>query len=345
MTMTLNHRGPDAEGFFFNCKAGLGHRRLSIIDLSERSNQPMRSADGRYYIILNGEIYNHQEIGAHLMSVRDAGFIPATASDTEILLEAFITFGTDVVHMLNGIFAFVIYDTQKHEIFLFRDQLGVKPLFYYWNGTDLAFASELKAITALSSVSRTIYKPAVGQFLHLGFIPAPYTIYKEVFKLEPGTFVKVSSEGFQKMTYWNISEKITPATVTDKEEALVKLSDLLVSSVQYQLNSDVPTGIFLSGGIDSSLVAAHAVSLSGVKVHTFSLGIREYASNESSYAKAVADILQTEHHEFLFSNSDIASLIGEMEQCFDEPFADTSAIPTLLAFQGGETIYDRCTFR
>jgi asparagine synthase (glutamine-hydrolysing) len=124
MTMTLRHRGPDAEGIFFNGKAGLGHRRLSIIDVSERSNQPMKSADGRYLIILNGEIYNHKEIGAHLMTVREEGFVPVTASDTEILLEAFITFGPEVVHMCNGIFAFVIYDTLQHEIFLFRDQLG-----------------------------------------------------------------------------------------------------------------------------------------------------------------------------------------------------------------------------
>ncbi|HUM46935.1 MAG TPA: asparagine synthase (glutamine-hydrolyzing) [Chitinophagales bacterium] len=330
MTLTLAHRGPDAAGYFFNGTTGLGHRRLSIIDLSERANQPMQSADGRHYIVLNGEIYNHQEIGAHLMTFSDRPFLPVTASDTEILLEAFIRFGPEVVNLLNGIFAFVVYDTLENEIFLFRDQLGVKPLFYYWNGTDLVFASELKAISSLSSVTKTIYEPAIAQFLHYGFIPAPNTIYQHIYKLEPATWLKVNAGGLQKKTYWNICDKITPAVVADKEEAMVKLSDLLVSAVQYQLNSDVPTGIFLSGGIDSSLLAAHAVALSGVKVNTFSFGFKDDKHNESSYAGAVARALQTDHHEYLFSFREVKSLILEMNQCFDEPFADTSAFPTLL---------------
>jgi asparagine synthase (glutamine-hydrolysing) len=330
MTYSLAHRGPDAAGFFFNGPAGLGHRRLSIIDLSERANQPMQSADGRYYIVLNGEIYNHQEIGAHLMSATDKPFQPATASDTEILLEAFIRFGPQVVDMLNGIFAFAIYDTLEQEVFLFRDPLGVKPLFYYQNHDAFAFASELKALCAVPSIPKDIYEPAVGQFLHYGFIPAPHTIYRHIYKLEPGTWLKVSASGLEKHTYWKACDKVSSNMVTDKEEAMIKLSDLLVSSVQYQLNSDVPTGIFLSGGIDSSLLAAHAVALSGVKVHTFSFGFKDDVHNESSHALAVARALQTHHHEFLFSFSEVKSLINDMNQCFDEPFADTSALPTLL---------------
>nr|MBA2407631.1 asparagine synthase (glutamine-hydrolyzing) [Chitinophagales bacterium] len=257
-------------------------------------------------------------------------FIPTTASDTEILLEAFIRFGQEVVHMLNGIFAFAVYDTLENELFLYRDQLGVKPLFYFWNGVDFAFGSELKVICSLPAVTKKINDPAVGYFLHYGFIPAPHTIYQDIYKLEPGTWLRISHSGLQKHTYWSLSDKILPQVITDKEEALIKLSDLLVSSVQYQLNSDVPTGIFLSGGIDSSLLAAHAVSLSGVKVHTFSFGFKDYEHDESIYAKAVAEALQTEHHEYLFSYKDMESLIVEMNQCFDEPFADTSALPTLL---------------
>lgn len=330
MTLSLAHRGPDATGFFYNGQAGLGHRRLSIIDLSERANQPMQSADGRYYMVLNGEIYNHQEIGAHLMSFTDRPFVPTTASDTEILLEAFIRFGPAVVHLLNGIFAFAVYDTLEYEFFLFRDQLGVKPLFYSWDGNNLAFASELKGLCAVPSIQQRIYEPAISQFLHYGFIPAPHTIYRDIYKLEPATWLRVNASGLQKSTYWEAGRKITAQTISDKEEAMVKLSDLLVSAVQYQLNSDVPTGIFLSGGIDSSLLAAHAVSLSGVKVHTFSFGFKEDAHHELGYARAVADTLKTEHHEYLFSYDEVKSLIEEMNQCFDEPFADTSALPTLL---------------
>lgn len=330
MTMSMAHRGPDAAGIFFNGKTGLGHRRLSIIDLSARGNQPMQSSDGRYYIVLNGEIYNHQEIGAHLISFPEKPFLPASASDTEILLEAFVRYGTDVVKLVNGIFSFVVYDTQENELFLFRDQLGVKPLYYYWDGADIAFASELKAICQIASVEQSIHLPAVGQFLHYGFIPAPQTIYRNIYKLEPGTWLKIDAAGLQKQHYWKVTEHVLPTVVSDKNEALIKLSDLLVSAVQYQLNSDVPTGIFLSGGIDSSLVAAHAVALSSVKVHTFSLGFKENPNNESTYAKAVAAVLKTEHHEYLFNYDDIVSFILEMDKSFDEPFADASAIPTML---------------
>jgi asparagine synthase (glutamine-hydrolysing) len=264
------------------------------------------------------------------MNLDNRRFIPNTASDTEILLQAFIRYGHEVVHMLNGIFAFAVYDTLENELFLFRDHLGVKPLFYFWNGEDLAFGSELKVICSLPSIEQKINESAIGYFLHYGFIPAPHTIYRDIYKLEPGTWLRVNHTGLQKNTYWSLSDKLLPQVITDKQEALIKLSDLMVSSVQYQLNSDVPTGIFLSGGIDSSLLAAHAVSLSGVKVHTFSFGFKEYQHNESSYARAVGNNLQTEHHEYLFSYSDIKSLIVEMNQCFDEPFADTSALPTLL---------------
>jgi asparagine synthase (glutamine-hydrolysing) len=264
------------------------------------------------------------------MNLDNRHFIPNTASDTEILLEAFIRYGHEVVHLLNGIFAFAVYDTFENELYLFRDQLGVKPLFYFWNGEDLAFGSELKVISSLPAVDKQVNEAAFGYFLHYGFIPAPHTIYRNIYKLEPGNWLRVNQKGLQKHTYWSLSDRISPQVIANKEEALIKLSDLLVSSVQYQLNSDVPTGIFLSGGIDSSLLAAHAVSLSGVKVHTFSLGFKEFQHNESSYARAVADALQTEHHEYLFSYSDIKSLIVDMNQWFDEPFADTSALPTLL---------------
>jgi len=333
MTRAISHRGPDAEGFFIEGPCGLGHRRLSVIDLSDRANQPMISNNERYSIIYNGEVYNFREIGARLRSlgnnIKD-NIQLKTSSDTEIVLEAFSTYGVDFVHQLNGMFAIAIYDRKLEELFLFRDRLGIKPLFYYWDTTKFIFGSELKAIKANKDLKTEIREEAIQEFLHLGYIPAPGTIYKNIFKLDSGCYIKVSSEGIEKTNYWNIRNKISTNLITDKEQALVKLSDVIISSVQYQLKSDVPFGVFLSGGIDSSLITAQAVGLSSVKVKTFSIGFEENSHNESEYAKAVAQYLGTEHHEFIVSYKDAIRLIDDVLEIYDEPFADSSAIPTML---------------
>jgi len=188
MTNRLAHRGPDADGFFYNGICGLGHRRLSIIDLSERANQPMTSDNDRYVIIYNGEVYNYQEIGARIKENNsDADFKFKTNSDTEIILEAFVQYGIECVQQLNGMFAFAIYDKVLNEVYLVRDRLGIKPLMYYWDGSNLAFASEIKSLLPLSQVDRTINHSTIGDFLHLGFIPAPNTVYKNIQKLHPGS--------------------------------------------------------------------------------------------------------------------------------------------------------------
>lgn len=332
MTDSLKHRGPDAEGYFFDGVAGLGHRRLSIIDLSARANQPMTSGNGRYVIIYNGEVYNFREIGARLKTNtrKNEEIQFKTSSDTEIILEAFIAYGPDFVNQLNGMFALAIYDKQQQELYIFRDRLGIKPVYYYWDEVNFAFCSELKAFKCVDAIPREVNKDAIRDFLHLGYIPTPGSIYRNIYKMTPGSYLKVSKSGMEQTRYWNIQNKISSKVVEDKEQALVKLSDLIISSVQYQLKSDVPFGVFLSGGIDSSLVTAQAVGLSSVKVNTFSIGFEENSHNESEYAKAIANYLGTDHHEFIVSYKDAIQLIDPVLEAYDEPFSDSSAIPTML---------------
>jgi asparagine synthase (glutamine-hydrolysing) len=331
MTNRISHRGPDADGYFYDGQCGLGHRRLSIIDLSDRANQPMYTPDGRYVIVYNGEVYNYQEVGARIKEQnKDTDYKFRTSSDTEVILEGFAKHGIEFVHQLNGMFAIAIYDTQVKELYLIRDRLGIKPLFYYWDGNKLAFASELKSIVALPQIKKEILPSSIADFLHLGFIPSPNTIYKNIFKLHPGSYLHLDNKGLQTAKYWNVKQRLTNNIIHDKEEALVKLSDLLMSSVQYQLKSDVPFGVFLSGGIDSSLVTAQAVGLSSVKVNTFSIGFEENSHNESEYAKAVASHLGTNHHEFIVSYNDAIALFDSIIDTYDEPNADSSIIPTML---------------
>jgi len=332
MTDAQVHRGPDAEGFYMHQACGLGHRRLSIIDLSEKANQPMHSSNERYTIVYNGEVYNHREISAGLRNpLNPQEFKPRTSSDTEIILESFATLGENFIHQLNGMFAFAIYDKEQEELLIYRDRLGIKPLYYYTNGQTIIFASELKAIKAVTGTSLSIREESIYEFLHLGFIRTPNTIYNEVFKLESGCYLKINKKsGIHKQRYWGIKQQISNNLIVEKEQALVKISDIIMSSVQYQLKSDVPTGVFLSGGIDSSLVTAQAVFLSSMKVKTFSIGFEENSHNESEYAKAVAKYLDTDHQEFIVSYKDAIDLIETAMDIYDEPFGDSSAIPTML---------------
>jgi len=328
MTTSLAHRGPDAFGYYIDDTVGLGHRRLSIIDLSNNANQPMYSSDKRYVMVYNGEVYNYREIASELKQKFNLDF--KTSSDSEIILEAYANYGPQFVEKLNGMFAIAIYDTLKKEFFICRDRIGIKPLYYFWDGSNFAFASELKALTKLKFIPLTINSNAIYQFLHLGFIPAPLSIYQSIKKLEAGTWLKISNKNLESLKYWAINKHVNEKVITDEKEAIVKLSDLIMSSVQYQIKSDVPFGVFLSGGIDSSLVTANAVNLSGVKVNTFSIGFEENKFNESVYAKAVANHLNTNHHEFIVSYKDAINLIENIFDVYDEPFADSSAIPTML---------------
>ena len=269
MNNSISHRGPDADGYWDCEGVGLGHRRLSIIDLSSAANQPMGSHCERYVMVYNGEIYNFQEIAKELESliVDFKGW--KTSSDSEVILEAFTFWGYSFVDKLNGMFAIAIYDTLEKKMHLFRDRLGVKPLFYYQNDNFFAFASELKALTVLDAVKQNvkINKSAVAKFMHLGYIPQPETIYTRIYKFPAGAYGIFDGNILQTVKYWSVEDKVKSSTLNDKESALFELKNLVESSVKYRMISDVPFGTFLSGGIDSSLVTAVAQSVSPTPIN------------------------------------------------------------------------------
>ncbi|MCC7051137.1 MAG: asparagine synthase (glutamine-hydrolyzing), partial [Bacteroidia bacterium] len=329
MTLAISHRGPDAQGVFKEKKIALGHRRLSVLDTSDRANQPMFSHDNNYVIVYNGEVYNYRELSADLKFTNNQ-LVFNTSSDTETILELFVQKGTQCLQNLNGMFAIAIYDRQKEELVLVRDRIGIKPLYYYWDGMNLAFASEIKALLQSDSIKPEINPASVLKYLHYGCIPAPDSIYKNIYKLEPGAYLKVNENGLEHFKYWTIESTLQSEVISNEKQALVVLSDLLASSVQYQLRSDVPFGVFLSGGIDSSLVAAQASKFSGTTINTFSIGFEENKYDESRYAATVAKYLGTNHHQFTVTFKDAINLIQDLPSIYDEPFADSSAVPTLM---------------
>ena len=326
MTDVMVHRGPDASGYFFESHVGLGHRRLSIIDLSASANQPMYSHDNRYIIVYNGEIYNFQEIATEL-NVKTK-----TTSDTEVILEAFAKWGPDCVNKFNGMFAIAIYDKDSKELHLFRDRVGIKPMFYYWKDNDFAFGSELKALNKIDKIKNhsEINHKAVSEFLYLGYIPQPHTIYKDIYKFPAGCYGRLSRNSFEIKPYWKAEEKIKKDVIKDPPTAKKELNELLTKSVQYRLISDVPYGVFLSGGIDSSIVTAIARKLTDKNLKTFTIGFKEAKYNEAGYAKAISEYLQTDHHEYVVSQNDALDLVDEIIGSYDEPYADSSALPTML---------------
>jgi asparagine synthase (glutamine-hydrolysing) len=328
MTNAMPHRGPDAAGFYLNegNTCGLGHRRLSIIDLSAAANQPMFSQSGRYVIVFNGEVYNFQEIQAAL------NIKPRTTSDTEIIIEAFEKKGVEFVQLLNGMFAIAVYDIHEHTLYLFRDRLGVKPIYYFNQDGNFAFGSEIKSLLQTAPVknSLTVYKPAVRTFLYAGYIPEPHTIYQQINRLPSGSYAVIKDGTTSIKSYWKPEEKLKPTVTANFDSAKKELKALLTTSVQYRMISDVPFGTFLSGGIDSSAVTAIAQSISNQPVKTFSIGFKEAKFNESEYARKVSEHLGTQHHEFIVTENDALDLIDKMMVAYDEPYADSSAIPTML---------------
>ena len=328
MTDALQHRGPDADGFFLdeNTGTGLGHRRLSIIDLSAAANQPFFSADGRYVMIYNGEVYNFRELESKY------GIKPRTHSDTEIILEIFAKAGPESFCDLNGMFALVIYDKVTEKLFMTRDRAGIKPFFYWYSEGEFAFASELKSIITLP-IKREINRDAVTNFLYLGYVPGEDTIYKDCHKLPPGQYAVLDKGRLDIFSYWSLEDEIDPAVLSDEKEAKKKLKSLLFSSVEYCMISDVPLGVFLSGGVDSSTVAAIARNVTGTPVQTFSIGFNEEKYNETAFASQVAKHIGSNHHEFTVTEQDALQLVDSLTSIYDEPYADTSAIPTLMVSQ------------
>lgn len=331
MIGSVAHRGPDARGAFLEDSAGLGHRRLSIIDLSEAANQPMHSHCGRYVMVYNGEIYNFREILEEIRK-EQPDFVPRTSSDSEVVLQAFALWGKAFTSRLNGMFAIGIYDRQAHKLYLFRDRMGIKPLYYFYDGEHFAFASELKGLLAVTEIRQrlSLNRQAVALFLHLGYIPSPISIFKEVKKFPSGNLATVDKDGISIAPWWQASSKVESSVIFDPGEALERFEHLLESSVQYRLISDVPYGAFLSGGIDSSLVTAMAQKVNSGPLSTFTIGFPETKYNEADFARTIAAHLGTQHNEFTVTEQEALDWLPTYFDTYDEPFADSSGIPSLL---------------
>jgi asparagine synthase (glutamine-hydrolysing) len=329
-TDKLALRGPDASGYFLNEPIGIGHRRLSIIDL-DSGEQPMFSKDKAVAIVFNGEIYNFKTIKKEL-EVLGIQFV--TQSDTEVIIEAYQAWGINkCLEKLEGMFAFSLWDEKTQKLLVVRDRFGEKPLYYIKNEQGFFFASELKALEDFHE-KKNISKTGLNLFFSLTYIPAPYTIYENVFKLEAGHYLEVSTLGeFESIQYYDL-EKITlenqDLQITQYEDAKKELREKLFSSVEERMVSDVPLGSFLSGGIDSSIVSAIMSKLSTNPIKTFSIGFKEKEYDESERADLVAKHIGSDHKLYIVGHEDLLEIVDETLSYFDEPFGDSSAIPSMM---------------
>ncbi len=322
MTTALAHRGPDADGFYFGDTVGLGHRRLSIIDLST-GDQPLSNEDGSVWVVFNGEIYNFADVRQLLAS---AGHRFRTHSDTEVIVHAYEEWGVDAVDRFRGMFAFAIWDQARRRLVLVRDRLGVKPLYYSANRGSLTFGSEIKSLLEDPDVPRAWSAEALDAYLTLSYIPAPRTIYQNIWKLPAGHLLVAEDGRVRIRRYWDLT--FTGDGDPSREaEYLDQLEALVDESVGLRLLSDVPLGAFLSGGIDSSLVVASMARQCACDVVTTSVGFDDQAHNELEYARTVARHLDTASHEEMVT-PDIVDLLPKLAWHLDEPFADSSAVPT-----------------
>lgn len=354
MNDTMIHRGPDDSGAeIFSAPdgyaVGFAQRRLSILELSELGHQPMHSPAcetaegmeeaGRISIVFNGEIYNYRELKKEL-----AGYPFRGGSDTEVIIAAYLKWGISCVDRFNGMFAIALYDRKEQKVFLVRDRIGKKPLYYWADGENLVFASELKPIMACPGFEKKIRTDVISRFLYQQYIQAPETIFENVYKLDPGAVLtfslcpgKMNGQGensrYDIRKYWDIAEvyhKCSQNPVTDYAQAKSELKELLKKAVSSRMISDVPLGSFLSGGYDSSLVSAIAQEYSTEPLKTFSIGFYEERFNEAKYAKAVARYLGTDHTEMIIDEDEMFRLVESIPQYYDEPFADSSQIATML---------------
>jgi len=326
MTSRLEHRGPDSNGVEIIGNTGLGHTRLSILDLSANGNQPMYSADGSCCIVYNGEFYNFAEFREQL-AARGERF--KSHSDTEVILRLYENEGMDCLHHIRGMFALAVWDNRRDELILARDRVGIKPLYYYHEGGRFVFASEIKSLLAHPAVSRELDREALELYFRLGYIPGELSIFSGIRKLPPGHTLVFRKNEITIRPYWRLPEPEEGTVRMDSEEAAGQLAQLLDESVRLRLVADVPVGVFLSGGTDSSLIAAMAAEHSGDKLKTFSIGFTEQRYNELPYAQEVARHIGSDHHEFVVS-MDHMDTVAELAWYFDEPFADPSLLPTYL---------------
>jgi asparagine synthase (glutamine-hydrolysing) len=332
MTDTLHHRGPDGSGYEFfqtnHYQLGFGHRRLSIIDLSEAGKQPMNFK--HIWITFNGEVYNYNEIKNELIALNHQ-FIGH--SDTEVILHAYAQWGISCIEKFIGMFAFVIYDSISQEIYCVRDRAGIKPFFYYWQDGLFLFASELKAFHQHPQFKKEINLDAVAAFMQFGNVPTPHCIFKNCYKLKPGHYLKFSLHTSEILIhkYWDVYDAYNkPKLDISFAEAKIETEKILKSAFDYRMISDVPVGVFLSGGYDSACVAALLQKDRSEKLKTFTIAVPDIGLNEAPYAEEVAKHVGTEHYEYQCSQLEALELITDLPYYYDEPFADSSAIPTTL---------------
>jgi asparagine synthase (glutamine-hydrolysing) len=336
MTCSLAHRGPDADGKWFEPTHGvaLGHRRLSIVDLSPTGAQPMHSASGRFTIVFNGEIYNYRHLRDELGAL---GSTWRGTSDTEVMLAGFEQWGVaETLPRLAGMFAFAVWDHAQHSLSLARDRMGEKPLYIGEFNGQIAFASELKALRTLPDFPATVNVEAIAEVVRQGYVGGRHSAYASVTRLRPGEFAVVTSHGGSLSTktaaYWTVADTLRRGQRPSQsdEAAVDALDELLTAVVADEMVADVPVGAFLSGGIDSSLIVSLMQKVSSRPVRTFTIGFRENSHDESPFARQVAEHLGTEHTEIILSADDALAFVERLPNIFDEPFADSSQLPTLL---------------
>lgn len=328
MTRTLIHRGPDGEGFYFDRNIGLGHRRLSIIDL-EKGRQPMTNEDDSIWIVFNGEIYNYIELKEEL---KTKGHQFTTKSDTEVIVHLYEELGEKCVEQLTGMFAFCIWDKKKNRIFLARDRLGMKPLYYFSNHKTFIFASELKALLCYAEIDKTLDLSSLDYYLSFLHVLESHSIFKQIHKLLPGHYLVHDSKGYRIHQYWDVPFFEDTGDRRSEKYYSECLKKELDQTVKITLRSDVPVGIFLSGGMDSTVVTL-AASKFQRPLKTFSVIFREELFSEEKYSRLVAKTFETEHHELVVTKTDAVEAARKIADFADEPFADASSIPTFCLSQ------------
>lgn len=336
MRDTMLHRGPNDAGIW-QAEAngryvGLAHRRLSIFDLSDLGHQPMLSKDGALSIVFNGEIYNFKDIRENLQK---EGYTFRSECDTEVILYAYDMWKEECFNLFNGMFAIAIWDLKEEKLVVARDRMGVKPFYYYWNRItgDFVFASELKPIMLYPGFSKDIDTSKIGDYLCYKYIASPGTIFKNTYKLEPGTYAVFKDNGLETKKFWDLAtvkREADNAVIMDVSDAKRALNTIISDAVQRRMAADVPVGTFLSSGIDSALITAIAQNNSSTSVRTFTIGFDEKERNEADKAREIANYLGTDHTELYIGEKEVFDMIEDLPKYYDEPFADSSQLPTML---------------
>lgn len=328
-SLTLQeHRGPDDKGIYTDDKVILGHRRLSIIDLDSHAKQPMISKCENFILVFNGEIYNYREIKENLLQ---KGYTFHTKSDTEVLLNAFIEYGIESIQQFIGMFAFAIYDKKNEKVYIVRDRLGIKPLYYYQDENHFTFSSEIKSILALNDIDRKIDIDAVSSYFSFRYPILDNTFFDGISSLPPAHYIELTNHSFEIKEYWNIAHRFLEQQNDKGEEYYIReLKKILESSVTYRMRSDVPFGSFLSGGVDSSVITAIMASSSDTPIKTFTIGFEEEGYNEFDYAKIIADKYDTEHREILISGKNYIDTMEHLIDYKDAPLSVPNEVPLYL---------------